>query len=260
MGRSPSSSEVLAGHFAAMSALTATLSVSKGDFHILSDAQLACEAGQCLAILGENGVGKSVLLRSLALIEAGAHGTVEILGESFELAGQPLSEGPWPDLTLVLQGLALWPHLTAKENITLAWSDRDPAQRLSPDSLDKLFSKLEIQELLDRTPSQLSGGQRQRVALARAFALRPKILLLDEPSSALDARRSLDLAEILQELKASGVAIIMVTHNLGFADKVADRFVFIDRGRTVESGLWQQLAKAEDVALLRYLRLNAVQI
>ncbi len=243
-----------------MSALSAKLSVSKGDVRILTDAQLVCEAGECVAILGENGVGKSVLLRSLALIEAGAQGSVDVLGRSFALNGQPLKHGPWPDLTLVLQGLALWPHLTARDNIMLAWSDREPTERLPPDSLDNLFSKLEIQELLGRTPTQMSGGQRQRVALARAIALKPRVLLLDEPSSALDARRSLDLAEVLQDLKASGVAIVVVTHNLGFAAKVADKFVFIDRGHTVESGLWQKLAKAEDVALLRYLQLNAVQL
>lgn len=260
MGRGPRPPEVRTGYIVAMNALSATLSVSKGDVSILTDAQIACGAGECLAILGENGAGKSVLLRSLALIEVGALGSVEVFGKSFKLMGHPLRNGPWPDLTLVLQGLALWPHLTARQNILLAWSFRDPAERLSADSLDKLFSKLEIQELLGRTPSQMSGGQRQRVALARAFALRPRILLLDEPSSALDARRSLDLAEVLQDLKTSGVAIIMATHNLGFADKVADKFVFIDRGLTVESGLWQKLAKAEDIALLRYLRLNAVHL
>jgi ABC-type polar amino acid transport system ATPase subunit len=123
-----------------------------------------------------------------------------------------------------------------------------------------MFSKLEIVELLDRKPTQMSGGQRQRVALARAFALQPRVLLLDEPSSALDARRSLNLAEVLQELKASGVTIVMVTHNLGFADKVADRFAFVGGGRIVEKGAWATLSHARDEALKEYLKLNAVRL
>lgn len=243
-----------------MSALAAKLQITKGDVCILEAAELKCEKGECTVILGENGVGKSVLLRSLALIEAGAYGTVDVLGKTFELTGTPLKEGPWPDLTLVLQGLALWPHLTARENILLAWSERDSSKRVSEGALEELFRKLEIQELLNRYPNQMSGGQRQRVALARAFALKPDVLLLDEPSSALDARRSLDLAAILNELKVSGVAIVMVTHNLGFADKVADKFTFIDRRKTVESGDWRKLSKAEDPALQSYLRLNSIQL
>jgi ABC-type polar amino acid transport system ATPase subunit len=253
-------SKVFSGHLTQMITLNAHLSVSKGNATILKDAQIECGAGECLTILGENGAGKSVLLRSLALIETGAIGTVEVLGQSFELAGRPLQAGPWPDLTLVLQGLALWPHLTARQNILLAWRERKSNERVTEAALEGIFSKLEIEELLDRKPNQMSGGQRQRVALARAFALQPRVLLLDEPSSALDARRSLNLAEVLQDLKASGVTIVMVTHNLGFADKVADRFAFVDGGRIVERGSWAMLSNARDESLKEYLRLNAVRL
>ena len=241
-----------------MTLLSARLSAAKGGQLILTDVQITCASGQCVAILGENGAGKSVLLRALALVEEGAQGEVTALGTQYDLDGETLPEGPWPDLSIVFQSLALWPHLTGGENILLPWRSRDTNRRLSDEALAALLKALEIEHLVERLPSQMSGGQRQRVALARAIALQPKILLLDEPSASLDARRSLALLSLLQDLKAGGTAIVMVTHSLGFAAQIADNFAFLHDGGIQSEGPWSSIAATTSAPLQAYLKLNAV--
>lgn len=243
-----------------MSALACKdLQVRKGDALVLAEASIECAPGECIVILGENGAGKSVFLRSLALSEPGAHGLVEVLGQPFELAGEPLEEGPWPDLTIVLQSLALWPHLNTQENILMPWRRRHVSKRLDDDQLKGLFDALDISSLIERLPAELSGGQRQRVAIARALALRPAVLLLDEPSSALDARHSAVLIDRLLALKGQGSALICVTHNLGFAAKIADRYLFLDRGRPVDAGPWGNLSQSPSPVIQTYLELNTLK-
>lgn len=241
-----------------MTLLSARLSAAKGGQPILTDVQITCASGQCVAILGENGAGKSVLLRALALVEQGAQGHVTAFGTQYNLDGESLPHGPWPDLSIVFQSLALWPHLSGGKNILLPWRSRDPERRLSDEALAALLQVLEIEHLVERLPSQMSGGQRQRVALARAMALQPKILLLDEPSASLDARRSLALLSLLQTLKAQGTAIVMVTHSFGFAAQIADQFVFLHDGCIQAEGPWSSIADTKSAPLQAYLKLNAV--
>jgi ABC-type polar amino acid transport system ATPase subunit len=241
-----------------MTMLSANLSAVKGGQPILTDVQIDCAGGECVTILGENGAGKSVLLRALALIEDGVQGSVTVLGTQYILDGADLPEGPWPDLSIVFQSLALWPHLSGGENILLPWRSRGPSRRFSEGALATLFQALEIEHLIDRLPSQMSGGQRQRVALARAIALRPKILLLDEPSAALDARRSLALLSLLHDLKADGTALVMVTHSLGFAAQIADNYAFLHDGGIQAEGPWSSIGATKSEPLQAYLKLNAV--
>lgn len=233
------------------------LSVVKGERPVLREIEFNCDGGQCVAILGENGAGKSVLLRSLALVENGAFGEVTVLGESYRLDGHAPAAGPWPDLSIVLQSIALWPHLTAEENIRLPWARRDAAARLSDDALMNMLRRLELLDLLVRYPSELSGGQRQRIAIARLFAVKPQVILLDEPSAAMDARQSLLLLALLEEQKRAGVSIIFATHNLGFADKLADEYVFVHEGEAIDGGYWGSLLGSSSSEVQSYLRLNA---
>ena len=240
-----------------MTAISAQISVVK-ERQLLTNIDVQCELGQCLAILGENGSGKSLLLRSLGLVEEGAQGFVEVLDQRFDLDGTPPTEAPWPDLSIVLQSLALWPHLTAEQNIRLPWAHRQAARRLDEGELEELIGQLELRPLLGQHPTKMSGGQRQRVAIARALAVKPKVLLLDEPTSALDARRAMTVLQILLKAKAQGVSLIVVTHSLGFASKLADRYLFLHNGAAGEAGPWRDLPRTENAELKAYLELNSV--
>jgi len=239
-----------------MKSIAANLSVVK-QRRLLSDVSLCCEPGECIAVIGENGAGKSLLLRSLALIEDGAHGFVEFFGKRFDLSGEPASEGPWPDLSIVLQSLALWPHLSAHENLLLPWRSRDIEKRLGDADLENLIDQFDLRQLLGQVPSSLSGGQRQRVALARTLALQPKVLLLDEPTSALDARQTENVLTALSLAKTQGMSLVVVSHSLGFAGKIADRFLFLNEGQAQAEGAWDELDGHSNVSLQKYLEFNA---
>jgi ABC-type polar amino acid transport system ATPase subunit len=239
--------------------LARDISVRRGAATLLAEASLACAPGQCVAVIGDNGSGKTTLLRALAGFEPGASGSLTFKDRLVDLAEGEPEPVLWPDLTIVLQGLALWPNLTARENILMPWRQRDPAARLSESDLNVLIEAFDLASLLTRRPAAISGGQRQRVALARAFALNPRCLLLDEPSSALDARHTAGLVAHIQMAKARGTGIVCVTHNLGLAAKIADTFCFMADGRTLVSGAWSDVTRTGVGALDAFLDLHSLR-
>ena len=207
---------------------------SFGDFQALSGVTMQVRVGEVVVILGPSGSGKSTFVRTLNRLEPHDGGTIEIDGIELTHDVKDI-EAVRREVGMVFQSFNLFPHLTVLENITLApihvrrWP-RDEAEQVARDLLDQVH----IPEQADKYPGQLSGGQQQRVAIARALAMQPKIMLFDEPTSALDPEMIKEVLEVMQELAGTGMTMIVVTHEVGFARAVADRVVLFDEGRIVE--------------------------
>ena len=207
-----------------------------GSLHVLKDTNLLVKAGEVIVVCGPSGSGKSTLIRCINKLEPIQKG--EIVVDGMSLAD------PTTDLTklraevgMVFQQFNLYPHMTALQNITLApvkvrKQSREEAERIARD----LLVKVGIPEKADQYPAQLSGGQQQRVAIARALAMQPKIMLFDEPTSALDPEMINEVLDVMVNLAKEGMTMIVVTHEMGFAKKVAHRIIFMDEGRIVEEG------------------------
>lgn len=191
--------------------------------------------GSVSLLVGPSGAGKSTLLRVAAAIEQPDRGLVEFAGNS--LGSSAARDEIWPDLTVVFQQLFLWPHLTLRQNIELPSARRG----LSTARLEQFAQELDLSHLMDRYPNQVSVGQRQRAAVARALLLQPKILLLDEITSSLDAEQIERILEVLKVYLQSGGGIGAITHQLGFArtllrQSAESTFLFLDCGKGLESG------------------------
>ncbi len=207
-----------------------------GTLHVLRDVDLSVRAGEVVVVCGPSGSGKSTLIRCINKLESIQQGEIIVDGIS-------LSD-PATDLTklraqvgMVFQQFNLYPHMTALQNITLAPIKvrkllRQEAERMARD----LLGKVGIPEKADHYPAELSGGQQQRVAIARALAMQPKIMLFDEPTSALDPEMISEVLDVMVELAKEGMTMIVVTHEMGFARKVAHRIIFMHEGRIVEEG------------------------
>ncbi|WP_290686684.1 MULTISPECIES: amino acid ABC transporter ATP-binding protein [unclassified Haematobacter] len=222
------------------------VSKSYGANKVLNDVSLTFPAGSVTAILGQSGSGKSTLLRSINHLERVDEGFISIDGEliGYRQEGDALHElrerdilKRRADVGMVFQNFNLFPHLTVLENIVTAplavrGLSREAAERLARD----LLARVGLADKAGAYPRQLSGGQQQRVAIARTLALKPKVLLFDEPTSALDPELVGEVLAVIRELARSGVTLVIVTHEMGFAREVADTIVFMDRGRVVESG------------------------
>lgn len=219
---------------------------------VLDGVDVELQPGTVTALLGANGCGKSTLLRAIALIESADRGIVNIDGTTYRCAEISRNDPrPWPTITVVFQQLFLWPHLTVRENITLPQS-----QHREPNSLrrfDDLAQTFDLTAFADRYPNELSLGERQRVALARAQAVRPRYLLLDEVTSALDIEHITSLRRHLMALRNEGLAILLVTHLIGFARDVADRVLFMAHGGIAERGDAGILSAPQSPALARFL-------
>jgi ABC-type polar amino acid transport system ATPase subunit len=223
-----------------------------GQHPVLDDVHVDVAPGSITALLGANGCGKSTLLRSLALLEATDSGVVLVDGREYRPAATgDFLPSPWPTVTMVFQQLFLWPHLTIRRNIGLAQSrtaDGDAGERLA-----EVVRAFELELLLDRYPNEISLGQRQRVALARAVAVRPRYLLLDEVTSALDIEHVTTLLGYLENLRQTGLGILLVTHLIGFARQASDRVLFMSNGRIVEDGDPRVLSSPRTPELARFL-------
>ncbi len=207
-----------------------------GTLHVLNNIDLKVKQGEVLVVCGPSGSGKSTLIRCINGLETIQSGEIIVDGIS-------LSD-PKTDLTklraeigMVFQQFNLYPHKTALENIILApmkvrKQPREKAEKAGKD----LMAKVGIPEKIYAFPAQLSGGQQQRVAIARALAMQPKIMLFDEPTSALDPEMINEVLEVMANLAREGMTMIVVTHEMGFAKKVAHRIVFMDGGRIIEEG------------------------
>ena len=205
-----------------------------GDFTALKDVSVSVTEGEVVVIIGPSGSGKSTLLRTINHLER--HDSGRIIVDGVELTDDMRSLAKIRAETgMVFQQFNLFPHLTVLRNISLApqkvrHMSLPEAERLGL----QLLTRVGIPEQADKYPGQLSGGQQQRVAIARALAMNPKIMMFDEPTSALDPEMINEVLKVMGELAASGMTMICVTHEMGFARNVADRVIFMDEGEIVE--------------------------
>jgi polar amino acid transport system ATP-binding protein len=207
-----------------------------GALHVLRDVDLEVWVGEVVVICGPSGSGKSTLIRCINKLEPIGQGEIIVDGRSLSDPATDLATLR-AEIGMVFQQFNLYPHMTALQNITLApvkvrKLSREEAERIARE----LLAKVGIPEKADHYPAQLSGGQQQRVAIARALAMQPKIMLFDEPTSALDPEMISEVLDVMVELAKEGMTMIVVTHEMGFAKKVAHRIIFMDEGRIVEEG------------------------
>jgi len=214
------------------------VNVSKwfGKFKVLDKVNETIRRNQVVVICGPSGSGKSTLLKTLNGLEQFQEGDVIIDGVSLKDRNTNLNKLR-QKIGMVFQRFELYPHMTAMQNITLA---PIKVKKMTKEEADKkamtLLERVGIAEQADKYPGNLSGGQQQRVAIARALAMEPDIMLFDEPTSALDPEMIKEVLEVMINLAKSGMTMIVVTHEMGFAKEVADEIIFMDQGRIVERG------------------------
>ena len=206
-----------------------------GSLHVLNDIDLRIEAGEVVVICGPSGSGKSTLLRCINRLEQIDSG--EIVVDGISVATTREITRLRAEVGMVFQRFNLYPHLSVLDNLTLApLKVRGVARAKAASTAMELLTRVGIPEKAAAWPAQLSGGQQQRVAIARALAMQPKIMLFDEPTSALDPEMIQEVLEVMMMLAKDGMTMVVVTHEMGFARRVADRVVFMDDGRIVEQG------------------------
>lgn len=205
-----------------------------GEFHVLQGVTTTVREGEVVVIIGPSGSGKSTWIRTLNRLEEHQRGQIIVDGTELNNDVRNIQEIR-REVGMVFQQFNLFPHLTVLQNITLApinvrkWS-RDRAE----EEAMKQLERVKIPEQANKYPGQLSGGQQQRVAIARSLAMQPKIMLFDEPTSALDPEMIKEVLDVMQGLAESGMTIMAVTHEMGFARGVANRVIFFDHGNIVE--------------------------
>ena len=207
-----------------------------GDFQALKGITTTIREREVVVVLGPSGSGKSTFIRTLNRLEP--HDAGRIVIDGIELNDNLRNlEKIRSDVGMVFQQFNLFPHLSVLRNITLAPQKVRHLPRRESEALAmSLLERVGIPEQADKLPGQLSGGQQQRVAIARALAMQPKIMLFDEPTSALDPEMIKEVLDVMIELARSGMTMVVVTHEMGFAREVADRFLFFDEGQIVEEG------------------------
>jgi general L-amino acid transport system ATP-binding protein len=207
-----------------------------GEFHVLRNVNLQVEKGQKVVVCGPSGSGKSTMIRCINRLEE--HQKGHILVDGIELTNDVKNvEAIRREVGMVFQHFNLFPHLTVLENLTLApiWVRRIPKAEAEETAMFYL-NRVRIPEQAQKFPGQLSGGQQQRVAIARALCMKPKIMLFDEPTSALDPEMVKEVLDTMISLANEGMTMMCVTHEMGFARRVAHRVVFMDEGQVVEEG------------------------
>jgi polar amino acid transport system ATP-binding protein len=215
-----------------------------GKLHVLREITLAVATGEVVVVCGPSGSGKSTLIRTVNGLERIQSGDVVVLGDSITRRGVNL-----PALRtrvgMVFQSFNLFPHMTALENIMLAPMKVKKVGRAEASSAARaLLERVGLREKADSYPANLSGGQQQRVAIARALAMQPKIMLFDEPTSALDPEMINEVLDVMTALAREGMTMMCVTHEMGFARRVAHRVVFMDEGQVVEEGTPDEFFRA----------------
>jgi general L-amino acid transport system ATP-binding protein len=205
-----------------------------GEFHVLKNINLKVKSGERIVICGPSGSGKSTLIRCINRLEEHQHGSVVVDGT--ELTGDLRNiETIRSDVGMVFQHFNLFPHLTVLENLTLGpiWVRKTPKSEAIETAMEYL-GRVKIPEQAAKFPGQLSGGQQQRVAIARSLCMNPRIMLFDEPTSALDPEMIKEVLDVMIELAESGMTMLCVTHEMGFATAVAHRVIFMDEGQIIE--------------------------
>lgn len=205
-----------------------------GDFHAIKNLSLKVKSGERIVICGPSGSGKSTLIRCINQLERIRDGTIKVYGAPL-LEDAKNARLTRQQIGMVFQQFNLFPHKTILENCTLGpikVMGRPKAE--AEETAHRLLERVRIPEQANKYPSQLSGGQQQRVAIARALCMQPKIMLFDEPTSALDPEMVNEVLETMIDLASDGMTMICVTHEMGFAQKVADRIIFMDHGEIIE--------------------------
>lgn len=230
---------------------TEHLAKSFGDLEVLKDINLTVEPGEVVVIIGPSGAGKSTFLRSLNRLEKITSGKIYIEDELFyhrendktvEKMEAKQHKRLLLEMGMVFQRFNLFPHKTVLENVMLAPVNvRKISKEQAEATAKELISKVGLADKLDVYPSKLSGGQQQRVAIARALAMEPKMMLFDEPTSALDPELVGEVLNVMKDLANQGMTMICVTHEMGFAKEVADKVVFMAKGRILEEGTPEEI-------------------
>ena len=212
-----------------------SLNKSFGDFQVLTNVDLNVSLGERIVICGPSGSGKSTLIRCVNGLEQYDSGSITVDGISLTNPGNV--ERVRAEVGMVFQQFNLFPHLSVIENLTLGPMKARGLSRKEAEVLAmEYLERVRIPEQAQKRPRDLSGGQQQRVAIARSLCMKPKIMLFDEPTSALDPEMISEVLDVMVELAQEGMTMLVVTHEMGFARKVADRMVFMDGGEIVETG------------------------
>ncbi len=217
-----------------------------GNFHVLCGVNLNVRKGEVIVVFGPSGSGKSTFIRTINRLEEHQRG--QIIVDGIELTNDIRNiEAVRSEVGMVFQHFNLFPHLTVLDNLSLApmWVRKWNRARAEQKARE-LLARVGIPEQANKFPGQLSGGQQQRVAIARALAMQPKIMLFDEPTSALDPEMIKEVLDVMTDLARSGMTMIVVTHEMGFARSVADRLVFFDQGNIVEEGTPEKIFEAPE--------------
>jgi glutamate transport system ATP-binding protein len=205
-----------------------------GEFHALKDINLTVDRGEVVVVIGPSGSGKSTLCRTINRLETITSGSITIDGKELPSEGKALA-ALRADVGMVFQSFNLFSHLTILDNVTLGPIKVKGAKKSDAETEARhLLDRVGIAHQADKYPAQLSGGQQQRVAIARALAMHPKVMLFDEPTSALDPEMINEVLDVMVDLAKEGMTMVVVTHEMGFARKAADRVVFMADGEVVE--------------------------
>jgi len=205
-----------------------------GAFHVLKDIDLVVHKGERIVVCGPSGSGKSTLIRCINHLEEHQEGSIVVDGITLDKNLKNIDHIR-TEVGMVFQSFNLFPHLSIMENLTLGpiWVRKMPKVEAQANAM-KYLERVKIPEQADKFPGQLSGGQQQRVAIARSLCMNPKIMLFDEPTSALDPEMIKEVLDVMVELADTGMTMIVVTHEMGFAKTIADRVIFMDEGDIVE--------------------------
>ena len=210
------------------------LSKSFGENNVLKDINLTVHRGEVISILGPSGCGKSTFIRTLVSLEKADGGVIKLDGENILAKGMDINKIR-QRIGMVFQSFNLFPHMTVKENIMLAPVKlKLMSQEEASKKADELLKRIGLSDKADQHPSRLSGGQQQRVAIVRALAMNPEVMLFDEPTSALDPEMVGEVLSLIRDLADSGMTMLIVTHEMGFARDVSDRILFFNEGYIVE--------------------------
>ncbi|MBT2408397.1 MULTISPECIES: amino acid ABC transporter ATP-binding protein [unclassified Streptomyces] len=205
-----------------------------GDLHVLQDINLAVSRGEVVVVIGPSGSGKSTLCRTINRLETIESGTILLEGQPLPAEGKELAKLR-ADVGMVFQSFNLFAHKTVLANVSLAQIKVRKRKKEDADKRSReLLERVGLADQAEKYPAQLSGGQQQRVAIARALAMNPQALLFDEPTSALDPEMINEVLEVMRQLAAEGMTMVVVTHEMGFARSAANRVVFMSDGKIVE--------------------------